>query len=135
MFLALANLIERRLGNEYMTMLNQRFHVAIEERQQQRTDMRAIDIGIGHDDDFIVPALGNIEFFANTRSKSSNHRPDFIIGQYLIEPCLFHIDNFATERQDSLEAAIPALLCTAAGRITFDQINFRLIRILFRAIG
>ncbi|MPN29096.1 hypothetical protein SDC9_176547 [bioreactor metagenome] len=50
LFFALLHLIQRRLCNIHISSFNQRTHVAIEQRQQQRTDMRAIDIGIGHDD-------------------------------------------------------------------------------------
>ena len=37
-----------------MTVLDQRRHLLIEERDQQRGDVRAVDVGVGHDDDALV---------------------------------------------------------------------------------
>ncbi len=51
---ALAQAIERRLRQEEMAVLDQLRHFAIEEGHQQRGDMRAVDIGVGHDDDLVV---------------------------------------------------------------------------------
>ena len=40
-----------------MAVLDQLRHLAIEERHQQRGDVRAVDIGVGHDDDALVAQL------------------------------------------------------------------------------
>ena len=134
MLLALANLIERRLGNEHMTMLNQRFHIAIEERQQQRTDMRAIDIGICHDDDFAVTAFCQIKIIADARTECRNHRADFGVGKNLIETCLFYVQNLTAQGQDSLETAVTALLGGTACRVTLDEVDFGHFRVFDGAV-
>ena len=54
-------LIERRLRDVDVAALDQLRHVAEEERQQQRADVRAVDVGVGHQDDLAVAQLGGIE--------------------------------------------------------------------------
>ena len=59
--LPLLDAVERRLGDIEVAAVDDVLHVAVEERQQQRADMRAVDIGIGHDDDAVVAQLREIE--------------------------------------------------------------------------
>ena len=59
--LALLDAIERRLRDEDVAALDQLLHVAEEERQQQRADVRAVHVRVGHDDDLAVAQLGEIE--------------------------------------------------------------------------
>lgn len=40
-----------------MAALDNFRHLTIEEGQQQRTDVRAVDVGIGHDDNAVVAQL------------------------------------------------------------------------------
>ena len=55
-FLALLalDLEERRLRDVDEALLHQLRHLAEEEGQQQRADVRAVDVRIGHDDDLVV---------------------------------------------------------------------------------
>ena len=41
--------------------------------------MRAVDVGIGHDDDFVVAELFRIAFFQNTAAEGRDHRTNFIV--------------------------------------------------------
>ena len=36
---------------------NELRHVPVEERQEERADVRAVDVGVGHHDDPVVPQL------------------------------------------------------------------------------
>ena len=54
--------VEGRAGQIEMPCVNHRAHLRKEKRHQQRGDMRAIHIRIGHDDDFIVAQIFCIEF-------------------------------------------------------------------------
>src|SRR3546814_8913025 len=51
---AAADLVERRLGNEEVPVLDQLRHLPVEEGQQQGTDVGAVDVGVGHDHDLVV---------------------------------------------------------------------------------
>ena len=67
-----------------MSLLNQLRHEAVQERQHQCVDVRAVDIGIGHDDDLVVAQFGDIEIFMNTGTKRCNHRFDLGIAINLV---------------------------------------------------
>jgi hypothetical protein len=54
---ALGELVERRDGEIEVPLADQFGHLLVEEGDQQRRDMRAVDIGIGHDDDAIVAQI------------------------------------------------------------------------------
>ena len=45
-------------------------HVAVEERQQQRADVRAVHVGIGHDDDLVVARLGRCRNLRRSRCRA-----------------------------------------------------------------
>src|SRR5260221_898354 len=63
--LAARRLVKRRLRDEEMAAFDQLRHLAIEEGEQQRADMCAVDIGVGHDDDFVVAQFVGIELLAS----------------------------------------------------------------------
>ena len=52
--LALLDLEQRRLRNVHVSALDQLRHVAEEESEQQRADVRAVHVGVGHQDDLAV---------------------------------------------------------------------------------
>jgi hypothetical protein len=61
LFLAGLDLVQRRLGDVDVAALHQLGHLAVEEGQQQRADVRAVHVGVGHDDDAVVAQLGDVE--------------------------------------------------------------------------
>ena len=77
---ALLDLEERGLRDIDAALIDQLIHLAIEERQQKRPNMRSIDIGIGHDDDFVIAQLGYIEILlTDTGTECCDHRHDFLV--------------------------------------------------------
>ena len=62
--LALAHLVERRLGDVEVALLHQLRHLPVEEREQQRADVGAVDVGVRHDDDLVVAQLRQVEVVA-----------------------------------------------------------------------
>ena len=62
-----------------MPRFDQLRHLTIEERQQQRADVGAIDVGVGHDDDLVVAQLVDVELFpANAGAQRRDQRADFL---------------------------------------------------------
>ena len=47
-----------RLGNVNFSRFDQLIHLSIKEAQQQCSNVRSIDVGIRHDDDFVVASFG-----------------------------------------------------------------------------
>ncbi len=53
--------IERRLGNVDEVVFDQGWHVAVEEGQKKRADVGSVDVGVRHDDDFMIAKLFEIK--------------------------------------------------------------------------
>ena len=51
------DLIERRLGDVDVALLHELRHLPVEEGEQQGADVRAVHVGVGHDDDAAVAQL------------------------------------------------------------------------------
>ena len=51
------DLVERGLSDVDAVLLDEFGHLAEEESQQQRADVAAVDVGVGHDDDLLVAQL------------------------------------------------------------------------------
>src|SRR5262249_16176814 len=49
--------VERRLRDEQMPALDDLLEVPVEEREQERPDVRAVDVGVAHEDDRVVAQL------------------------------------------------------------------------------
>src|SRR5262249_8199481 len=133
--LAARDLVERRLGDEEMPAIDDVAHLTVEERQQQRADVRAVDVGIRHDDDLVIAQLVWIELLADPGSERGDERADLLTGQHLVHPRALDIEDFSAQRQHRLECAIAALLGGAARAIALDDEQFGLGRIALLAIG
>ena len=102
--LALAPLdaVERRLRDEDVAALDQLLHVAEEERQQQRADVRAVHVGVGHDDDLAVAQLGGVEIvLADAGADGRDHGADFFVAQHLVVAGLLDVEDFALAAAES----------------------------------
>ena len=64
--------------------------------------MRTIHIGISHDNNLMIPQLGNIKILMNSCSKRRDHSLDLRIGVNLIQPCFFYIQDFSSQWKDRL---------------------------------
>src|ERR1700682_3585635 len=103
-------------------------HLAKEKGDEQGSDMGAIDIGVGHDDDLFVAKV----LFLVMRSGAAPERLDkiveLLIGGKLVAGGAGDVQNFAAQRQGPLTGAIARLLGGAAGGIAFDYKEFRSLR-------
>ena len=118
-----------------MSLFNQLRHETVKECKQQGTDMGAVHIGIGHDDDFVVTKLADIKVFMDTRTERGNHSLDFRIGINLVQSCFFHIQNFSSKGKNCLGCTGSCRLGAAARGISFDDVNFAIFRILIGAVS
>ena len=106
-----------------MPACDQVVHLAVEEGQQQRADVRAVDVGVGHDDDLAVAALGEVHLVADARADGRDHAADFFVGQHLVFARLVGVDDLAAQGEDGLVFADAAAFGAAAGRIALDQVQ------------
>ena len=87
--------------------------------------MRAIYIGVGHDDDFVVAQLLDIKLIsANARAKRRDQCANFLAAQHPVKPRTFHVQDLALERQNRLIGPRTALLGRPTGRVPLDQKQF-----------
>jgi hypothetical protein len=83
----------------------------------------AIDIGIGHHDDFFVAQILFPVFGAGAAAQRLDQIGQFLVLLQFAGAGAGDVQDFASERQDGLGGAVARLLCAAAGGIAFDQEN------------
>ena len=133
---ALLGVVERRLGDEEVSPLDDLGHVAEEEGEQKRADVAAVDVGVGHDDDLVISQLFEIELVgADPRAERGDQRADLGRREHLVEARALHVQDLAPEWQDGLEPPVAALLGRAASRIALDQEELRARGVPFLAVG
>ena len=132
---AARDLVKRRLRNEEMTALDELAHLPIEEGEQQRADVRAVDIGIGHDDDLVVAQLVGVELVADAGAERRDQRADLLARQHLVHARALDIEDFPAQRQHRLEGTVAPLLGRAAGAVAFHDEQLGLGRIALLAFG
>ena len=118
-----------------MALLDERAHIAEEEGQHQGADVRAVHIGIGHDEHLVVPQLGDVELLANAAAQGQYHRHQFIVAVDLIGAGLFHVEHLAPQRQDGLNSRVTAHLGGTACRIALDDEDLGLGGVFLTAVG
>ena len=129
------DLVKRRLGDEEMTAFDQFRHLAEEEGEQQGSDVGAVDVGVRHDDDFVITQLVAVEFvLADAGAERRDQRADFLRAEHFVKPRTLDIEDFAAQGEHCLIFAVTALLCGSACRVTLDDEDFGLGRITLLAI-
>ena len=91
LLLASLDFVERRLGDKKMPSFHQLRHLAVEKGQEQRPNMRTVDVGVGHDDDAMVAQLRLIVVFLYAGAQGHNHQANFLRRQHLIEARFFDV--------------------------------------------
>ena len=133
---ALLDFVKRRLSDVDVIALDELGHVAEEKGEQQGADVRAVHVGVGHENDFAVADLGGVEvLFADAAAERGDHGADFLVAEHLVVAGFFDVEDFALEGKDGLEFAIAALLGGAAGAFALDEIKFAAVGIALAAVG
>src|SRR5512133_2716454 len=83
--------------------------------------MRAVLIGIGQYDDFVVFERGFFKDTVEAGAQCGDDGPELLVFDDLIEPPFFDVERFAAERKYRLETPVPALLGTAAGAVALND--------------
>ena len=79
LLLAALELVERRLRDVDVAPLDELGHLAVEERQQQRADVRAVDVRVRHDDDAVIAQVRDIELVAaDAAAERRDQRADLV---------------------------------------------------------
>src|SRR5579859_8085570 len=132
---ALADLEERRLGHVQVALLDDLREVAVEEGKQQRADVAAVDVGVGHGHDAVVAHLLDVEVVADARAHRGDEVADLVRGEDLVQARLLDVENLAAQGQDRLRAPVAPALGGASGRVALDDVELALRRVALRAVG
>ena len=146
LFFASLHFVKGRLCNVDMATLHQVRHLTVEEGEQQGANVRAVNVGVGHDDDAVVAQFVDIEVvgaalarvcgdFANAGAKRCDQRDNFSAGQQLFVTCFFDVQDLAAQGQNGLEFTVTSLLGGATRGVALDDVNFAKRWIFFLAVG
>ena len=88
--------------------------------------MRAVDVGIGHDDDLVVTqfrhvGLLGVFFGADCHAECLVYVDDLVAGKHLVVLCLLDVENLSAKRKNGLEVGIAALFRRTACRVSLDK--------------
>src|SRR5205814_4479244 len=100
-----------------------------------RADVAAVDVGVGHGHDAVVPHLLDVEVVADARAHRGDEVADLVRGEDLVKARLLDVENLAAQGQDRLRAPVAAALRRAAGRVALDDVELALRRVPLRAVG
>ena len=77
--------------------------------------MRSVHIGVRHDDDLMIPELGDVKIFMYPCTERGYHSLDLRISIDPVKPCLLHVQYLSPERKDRLGCTVSRSLGRTAG--------------------
>ena len=132
---AALDLVERRLGDVDVAVFDELAHLPVEEGEQQRADVGAVDVGVRHDDDAAIAELLGVELRADATAERADDRLDLVVREHLVEARLLDVEDLAPQREDGLEGAVAALLGRPARGVTLDEVHLTLRGVALLAVG
>ena len=76
--------------------------------------MRAVDIGIRHNDYLVVAKLCYIKFVAYSGAEGYDYGHELLVADNSVKSRLFDVEHLAPEGKNGLEASVASLFCGAA---------------------
>src|SRR3989338_1015780 len=129
LFLVFHHTVQRRLCNINVSCFYKRSHVSEEKRKQKRSYVRTVNICIAGYDDFVVARFLDVEFVSKSCPDCCCERYNFAAVEYLMEPCLFHVQNLSPQGEYCLEFPVAALFAASSCAVTFNNIQLAFFRI------
>src|SRR6478672_1016165 len=117
--------VQRRHRRIDAAGVDERAHVAEEERQQQRADVGAVDVGVGHDDDLAVARRRQVEAPAGAGPDDLDDRGALGVLEHVGHRRLLDVEDLAADRQQRLELGAACLLRGAHRRVALDDEQLR----------
>ena len=126
--------VQRRHGQVDEATLDEGAHVPVDEREQQRGNMLAVHVGVGHEHDLVVPQLVDVELVPDAGAKRRNQALDRIGGEGAVEARLFDVEDLSADRHDRLVRGVAAVDGGAACRVTLDNEDLALLGVARGAV-
>jgi hypothetical protein len=127
--------VERRGRHVDVPALDELLHLPVEEREDERADVRPVHIGVRHHDDPVVAELLDVELVRDAGADRGDDRLDLLVRQDLVDPVLLRVDDLAAEREDRLVAAVARVDRRPAGGHALDEEELRGFRVGDLAVG
>src|ERR1700688_3260713 len=102
--------VQRRLRHVHEPTFDERLHLPEEEGEQQGPDVRPVDIGVGQDDDLVVPDLGDVELVGQSGPDGRDQRLDLGVLEHLVDTGPLDVQDLAADRQDGLQPRVAGVL-------------------------
>src|SRR5262249_39843552 len=119
------HLVQRRHGDVDVAVLEELAHVAVEERENERANVRAIDVGGGHVSEAVGGQACDVELVADAGADCGDHRLDLDVREHLVDAVLLAVDDLPAQREDRLVRAVASTLCRPASGIALDDEELR----------
>jgi hypothetical protein len=95
-----------------------------EEGEQQRLDVAAVDVGVGHDDDLAVAQPAHVDVLAQGMRVDPDGGGDglqLLVGEHRAAVLRHGVQHLAAQRQDGLAFLVARFLGRAARGVALDQ--------------
>jgi hypothetical protein len=102
--------VERRLGEVDEAAVDQRPHEPEDQREQQGADVLAVDVGVCHQHDLVVPQLVEVELLADAGAERRDQRLHLGVAEHPVDARLLDVEDLAADRQDRLGHRVAAAL-------------------------
>ena len=109
-------------------------HVAEEQGEQQGADVRAVDVGVGHENDLAVASLGQVEGASRARADHLDDIRAFGVGEHVRGRGLLHVEDLASDREQRLVVGVAGGLGRAQGGVALDDEQLGLLDVLKAAV-
>src|SRR5690606_19259009 len=101
---------QRRLRDVNVSPVDELAHLPVEEREQKRTDVRSVDVGVRHDDDAVIAQFRDVELVgSDATAKRGDQRADLLVAEHFVETRLLDVEDLALDGQNSLDLAVAPL--------------------------
>ena len=97
--------------------------------------MCAVNIGIGHDDNLVIPELLLVEVVRNACAERHYNGAELIVADNLVESALFNVEHFSPKGKNRLDSSVSSLFGGAACGVSLNDEKLCYRGVLFRAVG
>src|SRR5690554_789273 len=108
-----------------VSVLDKLSHESEEERQNKRSNVTTIDIGITHDNHFVITKFFEIQslavfFGSDSHPKCRKNIANLFVFKHFVVHGFFHIQNLTTQRHNCLKGSITSLFCCSTRRVSLN---------------
>ena len=120
---------QRRLRQVHVPGIDHGLHEAEQQRQEQRADVRAVHVGVSHQDELVVAQLVDVEVLLDAGAQRVDDGLDLLVRQDAVDAGLLDVQDLAADGQDGLGLRVSATAGRTACGVTLDDEDLTLLRV------